>query len=125
MKLKNKLIAISIIAMSLFAVTGCSNNKSTNENDYERNATLTSTTLSDVIYDSSKEINKGPTKTYGKVAYITIDDGPSEYNDEMVKILKDNNVNATFFMVDGNMKAFPEQVKNTLKQGICDNIFFF
>ena len=117
MKLKNKLIAISIIAMSLFAVTGCSNNKSANENDYERNATLTSTTLSDVIYDSSKEINKGPTKTYGKVAYITIDDGPSEYNDEMVKILKDNNVNATFFMVDGNMKAFPEQVKNTLKQG--------
>ena len=39
LKLKNKLIAISIIAMSLFAVTGCSNNKSTNENDYERNAT--------------------------------------------------------------------------------------
>ena len=70
-----------------------------------------------MIYNSSQEINKGPTKTYGKIAYLTIDDGPSQYTDEMVKILKDNNVKATFFMIDGNMKSYPNQVKNALEAG--------
>ena len=35
----------------------------------------------------------------------------------MVQILKDNGVNATFFMVNGNMKAYPNQVKNALNNG--------
>lgn len=61
--------------------------------------------------------NSTPQRKYDKVAYITIDDGPSEYTDKMVQILKDNGVNATFFMVNGNMKAYPNQVKNALKNG--------
>ena len=117
MKLTKKIVMITLTIMSLLVFTGCSSNKEISENDYKRNATLTSTTISDMIYNSSKEINKGPTKTYGKVAYITIDDGPSEYTDKMVEILNDNNVKATFFMVNGNMKAFPEQVKNAAKAG--------
>lgn len=118
MKTKKKLVIITLIIATLVALVGCSNsNKKLSENEYKRNATLASTTISDIIYDSSKEINKGPTKTYGKVAHITIDDGPSEYTDKMVEILKNNNVNATFFMVNGNMEAFPEQVKNAVKAG--------
>ena len=97
MRLKNKLTVIILVALSLFSLTGCSNKK-TSEDENNINATLASTTLSDMIYNSSQEINKGPTKTYGKIAYLTIDDGPSQYTDEMVKILKDNNVKATFFI---------------------------
>ncbi len=114
MGLRKRLATIALIAISLFGLTGCSNNKNM---DYKENARLASTTLSDVILGSSKEINKGPTKTYGKVAYLTIDDGPSAYTDRMVKILQDNNVKATFFMVEGNMKAYPQQVRNALKAG--------
>lgn len=116
MRLKNKFISITLAILTVFSLTGCSNKK-TSQDENNINTTLASTTLSDIIYDSSKEINKGPTKTYGKIAYITIDDGPSQYTDEMVKILKDNNVNATFFMVNGNMKSYPDQVKNALKAG--------
>lgn len=116
MRLKNKLTVIILVALSLFSLTGCSNKK-TSEDENNINATLASTTLSDMIYNSSQEINKGPTKTYGKIVYLTIDDGPSQYTDEMVKILKDNNVKATFFMIDGNMKSYPNQVKNALEAG--------
>lgn len=33
-----------------------------------------------------------------KIAYLTFDDGPSEYTPQLLKILKENNVKATFFI---------------------------
>ncbi len=59
-----------------------------------------------------KEAEKGPEKTSGKTVYITIDDGPSKYTDQMLKILEKYNAKATFFMINGDMKAYPQQVKN-------------
>lgn len=115
MRLKNKVTVISLIAICLCALVGCSSKES--ESNYKRNATLESKTLSEIIYNSAKESNEDPKKTYSKIAYITIDDGPSQYTDEMVKILKDNGVNATFFMINGNMKEYPQQVKNALEAG--------
>ena len=70
-----------------------------------------------MVYSGAEEMQKGPSKTYGKVVYLTIDDGPSEYTDEIIKILNKNNVKATFFMINGNMKAYPEQVKNIVENG--------
>ena len=34
-----------------------------------------------------------------KVAYLTFDDGPSTHSDELLDILKEENVKATFFVV--------------------------
>ena len=82
-----------------------------------RSSILEGETITDLIYNSSKEIEKGPSKSYGKVVYLTIDDGPSEYTDEIIKILNDNNVKATFFMINPNMQAYPQQVKNIVSNG--------
>lgn len=82
-----------------------------------RNIILEGETITDIALSCTREIEKGPSKSYGKVVYLTIDDGPSEYTDEIIKILNKNNVKATFFMIDSNMRAHPQQVKNIVKNG--------
>lgn len=82
-----------------------------------RNASLEGETITSMVYSGAEEMQKGPSKTYGKVVYLTIDDGPSEYTDEIIKILNKNNVKATFFMINNNMQAYPEQVKNIVENG--------
>ncbi len=56
-----------------------------------RSADLTTTTLTEMVENTSKEAEKGPEKTSGKTVYITIDDGPSKYTDQMLKILEKYN----------------------------------
>ncbi|MDB0441464.1 polysaccharide deacetylase family protein [Clostridioides difficile] len=87
------------------------------EDEISRNAKLSSSTITDIISNTSAEVSKGPSKSSGKVAYITIDDGPSKFTDQMIKTLNKYNVKATFFMIDGNMKEYPQQVKNIIKNG--------
>ena len=49
---------------------------------------------------------------------LTFDDGPSEpYTSEILKILKDNNIKATFFMVGKNVEFFPEAAKAVAEAG--------
>ncbi|MGX9757800.1 polysaccharide deacetylase family protein [Clostridioides difficile] len=87
------------------------------EDEISRNAKLSSSTITDIISNTSAEVSKGPSKSSGKVAYITIDDGPSKFTDQIIKTLNKYNVKATFFMIDGNMKEYPQQVKNIIKNG--------
>ncbi|MCG4682745.1 polysaccharide deacetylase family protein, partial [Faecalibacillus intestinalis] len=68
-------------------------------------------TLTDLMMKASSVNNRGPKPKPEKVAYITIDDGPSKYTDGILSILDSNNVKATFFMIEGNMKQHPEQLK--------------
>lgn len=74
-------------------------------------------TLSNIIYEASTQIHKGPGPSPEKVAYITIDDGPSKYTNEILDILKRNDIKATFFMIEGNMQKHKEEVKNVEEQG--------
>lgn len=87
------------------------------EDEISRNTKLSSSTITDIVSNTATEISKGPSKSSGKVAYITIDDGPSKFTDQMIKTLNKYNVKATFFMIDGNMKEYPQQVKNIIKSG--------
>lgn len=98
----------SIVKLNQKEVLACANS---------RNINLEGQTMTDIVFSSSKEIEKGPSKSYGKVIYLTIDDGPSEYTDKIIKILNKNNVKATFFMINSNMEAYPNQVKNIVKNG--------
>lgn len=52
-----------------------------------------------------------------KVAYLTVDDGPTVYTAEMLNILDRYNAKATFFMIDGNMKAHSSDVKRMVEDG--------
>ncbi|MCC0709221.1 polysaccharide deacetylase family protein [Clostridioides sp. ES-S-0190-01] len=73
-------------------------------------------TLGEIIYKTSQEERKGPGATSEKVAYITIDDGPSKYTNALLDILKENDVKATFFMLNQNMKKHKEEVKRVLEE---------
>ncbi|GAA0221642.1 polysaccharide deacetylase family protein [Metaclostridioides mangenotii] len=74
-------------------------------------------TLSEIMYDTSQEKNKGPGATPKKVAYITIDDGPSKFTNELLDILNENDVKATFFLIDRNMKNYKKEVKRIVNEG--------
>ena len=55
--------------------------------------------------------NKDTNITYDKVAYITIDDGPSKFTKQILDILDRNNVKATFFMINKNMNIYKVKLR--------------
>ncbi|QOR66403.1 polysaccharide deacetylase family protein [Cytobacillus suaedae] len=52
-----------------------------------------------------------------KVAFLTIDDGPTSYTNELLDILQEYNAKATFFMMDGSMKDYQYEVKRMVAEG--------
>lgn len=77
---------------------------------------LTTTQIN--VYGYTNNLNKlEETSIHKKVAYITIDDGPSKYTDEIINLLNKHNAKATFFMIDRNMKSYPNQVKKIIDNG--------
>lgn len=53
-----------------------------------------------------------------KVAYLTFDDGPSKsVTPEVLKVLKEEQVPATFFVLGKNVKKYPEIIKEIHKRG--------
>ncbi len=54
--------------------------------------------------------NKGRPK---KTAYLTFDDGPSDRTEEVLDILKENDINATFFLIGNQIN---KSTKKTLKR---------
>lgn len=112
------LLLSAIVVCLAFVVVGARvSSLNMKENEISRNAKLSSSTITDIVSNTSTEVSKGPSKSSGKVAYITIDDGPSKFTDQIIKTLNKYNVKATFFMIDGNMKEYPQQVKNIIKNG--------
>jgi len=59
------------------------------------------------------EKQKQPKKT----VYLTFDDGPNEYTGKILDILKKYDSKATFFMLNQNMKAYPDIVKRIVAEG--------
>lgn len=53
----------------------------------------------------------------GKAIYLTFDDGPSSVSGEILDILKEYKVKATFFMLEPHMKKYPEMLKRMVKEG--------
>lgn len=111
------LLSAIVVCLAFIAVGVRVSSLNTKENEISRNAKLSSSTITDIVSNTSIEVSKGPSKSSGKIAYITIDDGPSKFTDQMIKTLNKYNVKATFFMIDGNMKEYPQQVKNIIKNG--------
>lgn len=57
-------------------------------------------------------------KAKKKFAALTFDDGPNiKYTKQILKILKGNNIKATFFFVGKNAKIHPEIVKEAFQDG--------
>ncbi len=52
-----------------------------------------------------------------KVMYLTFDDGPSPYSEELLDLLKEYQMKGTFFMLDAEMKQNKEIVKRIVEEG--------
>ncbi len=64
---------------------------------------------------AKQQLTSSGTSNTKKTCYLTFDDGPSENTLKILKILKDNNIKATFF-VKGDSSDF-SYVKNIVEEG--------
>lgn len=110
-----------VLAVCIVAVGFLTQKDTKKINNYiENNVILTSVknkTITQVINKATSKKQKGPIPTSDKIAYITIDDGPSKYTNDILDILKENEVKATFFMIDGNMKKYEDEVERIEEEG--------
>lgn len=52
-----------------------------------------------------------------KIVYLTFDDGPAPISGEIIALLEKYHFKASFFMIDGNIRRYPEAVKLMVKSG--------
>lgn len=52
-----------------------------------------------------------------KRAFLTFDDGPSTVTDEILDVLKQENIKATFFVLGSKVKEMPDKVKRIYNEG--------
>jgi peptidoglycan/xylan/chitin deacetylase (PgdA/CDA1 family) len=55
--------------------------------------------------------------THSKIIALTIDDGPSEYTDEIMQVLKANEATATFFIIGSQVAGREEILQNLIRNG--------
>ncbi|SLM39188.1 nodulation protein nodb [Lasallia pustulata] len=55
--------------------------------------------------------------TSSKVVALTIDDGPSEYTNEIMQILKSDGATATFFIIGSQVAGHEETLRNLIRNG--------
>lgn len=71
----------------------------------------------DSLQGQMQDIKNMKLSKKSKVIYLTFDDGPSEYTASLLDTLKQNQVNATFFVVGTNVDKFPDIVKREYTDG--------
>ncbi len=52
-----------------------------------------------------------------KVVALTFDDAPAVNTEEVLKILAEKNIKATFYAIGRNIEKYPDQIKEIVKQG--------
>ena len=69
------------------------------------------------LTEQGKENIKNIYHTEEKVAYLTFDDGPSNNTREILEILKQYNIKATFFVLGSQVEIFPETTNQIYNEG--------
>ena len=69
------------------------------------------------LTEQGKENLKNIYHTEKKVAYLTFDDGPSNNTHQILDILKQNNIKATFFVLGSQVEVFPETTNRIYNEG--------
>lgn len=106
------------------------NHKGSSSSTNQNNSNSVTEGVYDEIFDISAEKKTSPAtvielpelnsvdRNSSKVVYITIDDGPDPYSTpEYLRIFKENEVKATFFMIGSRMERYPELVKQIDLEG--------
>ncbi|CAH2714458.1 hypothetical protein BACCIP111895_01621 [Neobacillus rhizosphaerae] len=63
------------------------------------------------------EQNNTPPEGNHKTVYLTFDDGPATFSGEIIALLEKYHYKATFFMIDGNIRSYPNSVKLMVSSG--------
>ena len=69
--------------------------------------------LTDIGKENIKHIYSNETKR----AFLTFDDGPSTITPEILDVLKNENIKATFFVLGANVEKYPETIKRIYEEG--------
>jgi peptidoglycan/xylan/chitin deacetylase (PgdA/CDA1 family) len=108
--MKNNLIfmAIIFISLSFISIATLSNNSS---NEIAR--------IKREKYLACMKACQGIKNVHAqqKVVAVTFDDGPSLYTNEVLNVLKENNIKATFFVIGTNVEEYPDIVKKIYDYG--------
>lgn len=67
--------------------------------------------------EESSEPEAVPVPNTGKVLYLTFDDGPSRFTPEVLDILKQEGVKATFFVLGEHVEQYPDIAKRIIDEG--------
>lgn len=65
----------------------------------------------------SKETKTNVIDPSKPVIALTFDDGPSKYTEEIINILKDYNINATFFVLGNKVELYADVIRESIKNG--------
>lgn len=69
------------------------------------------------LTEEGKENLKNIYHSQEKIAYLTFDDGPSNNTHEILDILKQYNIKATFFVLGSQVQVFPETTNRIYNEG--------
>ena len=69
------------------------------------------------LTEAGKENLKNIYHSQEKTAYLTFDDGPSNNTHEILDILKQYNIKATFFVLGSQVQVFPETTNRIYNEG--------
>ena len=69
------------------------------------------------LTDEGKEKIKNIYHSDTKRAFLTFDDGPSNNTIDILNILKENNIKATFFVLGSQVEVFPETTNRIYNEG--------
>lgn len=69
------------------------------------------------LTDKGRENLKNIYHAETKKAFLTFDDGPSRNTNDILNILKDNNIKATFFVLGSQVEIFPETTNRIYNEG--------
>lgn len=69
------------------------------------------------LTNEGKENIKNIYKSDTKRAFLTFDDGPSQNTNDILDILKENNIKATFFVLGNQVEKMPEITKKIYNEG--------
>ncbi|MDF2612823.1 MAG: polysaccharide deacetylase [Clostridia bacterium] len=84
---------------------------------FKSDGPIISITRNETLEEAKTEKPVQDQDTTPKVMYLTFDDGPSQYTDQILTMLDKYQMKATFFMLDGAMKENPEVVKQIVQKG--------
>jgi peptidoglycan/xylan/chitin deacetylase (PgdA/CDA1 family) len=65
----------------------------------------------------SEKKDTPPGDSSKKTVYLTFDDGPASFSGEIIALLEKYHFKATFFMLDGNIRRYPDAVKLMVQTG--------